>query len=188
MDEPHGQPARGRRVDGPPAPDEAAALHKVVAFLQFGDEFGRILDGVLIVAVDGQHALVPARERKVQPHAQLRALAAAAGFDKQRVDAVELERVWVHASVGGAAVAQDDVGGAVDARLLRAAQLGQNARALVDDRDQQAVVAAAGGEFGNGIAHVKRLFHWNTSAMVWMALSTGAGAPGFAISIETKPR
>ena len=171
MNQPHGGIAHRRRVDRMTAADKAAALHKVIACLQLGDKFRHILDRVLVVAVDGQDALVAAIQRKIDSHAQLCALLAWASLGQQRVHMVKLQRVVLHASVGRAAVADNDVAHAVDARCLGAAQLGQDAGALVDNGDQQAVIAAAALKFGGGkIRHAVQLpalifDHANTSAI-----------------------
>ena len=84
---------------------------------------------------------------------------------------VKLQRVVLHAAVGRAAVADNDVAHAVDACRLGAAQLGQDAGALVDDGDQQAVITAAALKFGGGkIRHAVQIpalifDHANTSAI-----------------------
>ena len=171
VDEPHGGIAHRRRVDGVAAADKPAALHEVIALLQFCDKLGHVLDGVLVVAVDGQDAFIIAVQRKIHAHAQLGALPAGAGFRQQRVDVVERQRLPLHAAVGGAAVADDDVAELVDARLLGAAQLGQDARTLVDDGDQQAVVMAAALKLHSRVVgHAVQvcaliLDHANTSAI-----------------------
>ena len=162
MHQPHGGVAHRRGVDGVAAADEAAALHKVIARLQFLDEFMHVLDGILVIAIDGQHALVA--------HAQLCPLLAGAGLGQQRVDAVQLQGVQLHAAVGGAAVADDNVAQGVHPGGLGAAQLGQNARPLVDNGDQQAVFTALGQQLGGAVIRhaLQRLAfifdHWNTSA------------------------
>ena len=153
------------------AADKATALHKVIACLQLGDKFRHILDRVLVVAVDGQDAFIAAVQRKIDAHAQLCALLAGAGLGQQRVHMVKLQRVVLHAAVGRAAVADNDVAHAVDACRLGAAQLGQDAGALVDDGDQQAVITAAALKLGGGkIRHAVQIFalifdHANTSAI-----------------------
>ena len=153
------------------AGDKPAALHKVIAFFQLGNKFRNILDGILIVAVNGQHALIAKGQGKMQAHAQLGALLAGAGFRQQRVDVVQLQGFLLHAAVGGAAVAQDDIHHLVDARLLGATQLGENAGPFVDDGDEQAVLAAPGRKDGAGvIRHAGNVgnggsVHANTSAM-----------------------
>ena len=58
MDQPYRRIARFGRIDGMTAGDKPAALHKVIAFFQLGNKFRNILDGILIVAVNGQHALI----------------------------------------------------------------------------------------------------------------------------------
>ena len=170
MHQPHGGVPHRRGVDGVAAADEAAALHKVIARLQFLDEFMHVLDGILVIAIDGQHALVAAVQGKVDAHAQLCPLLAGAGLGQQRVDAVQLQGVQLHAAVGGATVADDNVAQGVHPGGLGAAQLGQNARSLVDNGDQQAVFTALGQQLGGAVIRhaLQRLAfifdHWNTSA------------------------
>ena len=171
MDEPHRRIAHRRRVDCMAASNKAAALHQVIARLQFFNEFGYIFNRVFVVAVDGQNALVPAIQREIDAHAQLCPLFAGAGLCQQCIDVVKLQDIVLHAAVGGAAVADDDITDFVDARIFGAAQLGQDARTLVDDRNQQAVVAAAALKFGGGVVrHAVQIFalvldHANTSAI-----------------------
>ena len=100
-------------------------------------------------------------------------LFAGAGFDQQGVHPVQLQRIGVHAAIGGAAVADDNIHQTVHPGFLGAAQLGQNAGALIDDGDQQAVIAAFVQKGGAGIIrHAGNILdrHWlqahaNTSAI-----------------------
>ena len=173
MDQPYRRIARFGRIDGMTAGDKPAALHKVIAFFQLGNKFRNILDGIFIVAVNGQHALIAKGQGKMQAHAQLGTLFAGAGFDQQSVHPVQLQRIGVHAAIGGAAVADDNIHQTVHPGFLGAAQLGQNAGALIDDGDQQAVIAAFGQKGGTGIIrHAGNILdrHWlqahaNTSAI-----------------------
>ena len=119
---------------------------------------------------DGQHTIVAAVQRKIDAHAQLCALLAGAGLGQQGIDAVQLQGVQLHAAVGRAAVADDDIAQGIYPGGLGAAQLGQNTRSLVDNGDQQAVITALGQQLGGAvIRHALQglafIFdHWNTSA------------------------
>ena len=109
MDQPYGDIPDEGGIDGFPAGNEPGSLDQVIAFFQFGDKGGYVLNAVLVVAVNCDDAFVSPLKCPPDAHPELGTLSAGVLFDEESIYFKLFQDRFFSAAVCGSAVTDDNI-------------------------------------------------------------------------------